>query len=305
MFVFKQKQETFDFGGIRIGGNPGERPTVLIGGLFFEDQKVVHDANKGTFDEALAKQWIALATDMSDRTGHPFMIQVYGKTPEAMDKHISWLAENFEGPFLFESTSSAARIKGIELCRDIGLNDRAIFNSLNLATKDEETALLQQNSLDKAVVLGWAPRATNLEERMRRVTEMIEEAKRVGVTKMLIDPATMPVGAGYGLDYRTVLAVKSELGLPTCLAPHNAVSSWRFLKEPDINKRLPYLGAIVASTTAAQLLATDCVMFGSMKRSREIFIAASLIANAIASSIAEANRVLGEDRDLFVPPTYE
>ncbi|MHA1905426.1 MAG: tetrahydromethanopterin S-methyltransferase subunit H family protein, partial [Candidatus Thorarchaeota archaeon] len=38
MFVFKQEQKTYDFGGVKIGGNPGENPTVLVGGLFVKGQ---------------------------------------------------------------------------------------------------------------------------------------------------------------------------------------------------------------------------------------------------------------------------
>jgi len=305
MFVFKKEQQTFDFGGVTIGGNPGEFPTVMIGGLFFKSQEVVEDVKKGLFKKDLAKEWVDLGIHMSEETGHPLIIQVYGRTPEAMENHISWLTENFDGPFMFESTISAARLRGIEYCSEAGLEDRAIYNSLNLSTKDAEKSFLHEKSIDKAVVLGWSPRATSLNDRMETITNMTDDAKKLGITKMLVDPATMPVGAGYGLDYRTILTIKSELGLPTCLGPHNAPSAWKFLRRPELNTKSTHLAAIVASTAVAQILATDSVMYGSMKRTKEVFAATSLIANAIASAAAEANRSLGREVELFESPTFE
>jgi hypothetical protein len=46
-------------------------------------------------------------------------------------------------------------------------------------------------------------------------------------------------------------------------------------------------------------------MYGSMVRTKEVFAAVSLISNAMATAIAEANSVLGLERRIFDPPTYE
>lgn len=305
MFVFKKEQQTFDFGGITIGGHPGENPTVLIGGLFFKGQQIMENTREGIFDKKLAKQWIDTGTDMVEKTGHPLIIQAYGRTPLAMEKHLSWLAENFDGPFMFESTNANARTRAIEYCEESDLSERAIYNSINLSMKDDEKDVLKKSSLNMAVVLGWSPRATTLLDRMSTINDAISLSNSLGIEKILVDPATMPVGAGFGLEYRTTLAIKSELGLPTCLGPHNAPSAWRFIKQPGFNDERILISTLVASTIAAQLFATDSVMFGSLLHSREVFTSVALIANAMASAVAEANRVLDIDRDLFVPPTYD
>ncbi len=305
MFVFKKEQQTYDFGGVTIGGNPGEHPTTIIGGLFFKGQPIVENTKEGLFDANLATEWVQTGVTMSEKTRHPLIIQAYGRTATAMEKHISWLSENFDGPFMFESTSSKARIRGIEYCDEVGLDNRAIYNSINLSTKPEELGILKDSSLDMAVVLGWSPKATTLPERMNTVKDMIELSREYGITKMLVDPATMPVGAGYGLDYRTIVAIKSEFGLPTCLGPHNAPSAWKLLKQPNFDDESTHLACVVASTVVAQVLAADSIMYGSMIRTKEVFTAVSLIANAIATASAEANRALGLERDYFDPPIFE
>jgi len=305
LFVFKKEQQTYDFGGVLVGGNPGENPTVLIGGLFFKGQPIVEDTREGSFDKKMALEWIDAATSISEKTGHPLMIQAYGRTPEAIVNHLSWLSEHFNGPILFESTNASARQRAITYSDESGLCERVIYNSINLSMKEDEKEVLKNSSINMAVVLGWSPRATSLPDRMKTITDMYEIAGALGMTKVLIDPGTMPVGAGYGLEYRTAIAVKSELGLPTCLGPHNAPSAWSFIKQPKYDDESMHIATVVASTVAAQLFATDAIMYGSMIRTKEVFASVALISNAIATAIAEANAVIGIDRPLFDPPTYQ
>ena len=305
MFIFKKEQKMYDFGGITIGGHPGENPTVLIGGLFFKGQPIVQDTREGLFDKALTQEWISTANIMVEKTGLPLIIQAFGRTPVAMDKHLSWLSENFDGPIMFESINANARQHAIKYCNETGLADRVIYNSINLSMKEEEKETLQNSSLRMAVVLGWSPRATSLPERMNTINEMLEVSKAIGIEKVLVDPATMPVGAGYGLEYRTMLAVKSELGLPTCLGPHNAPSAWRFIKQPGLEDESIHLAAVVASMAVSQMFASDALMYGSMLRTKEVFTAAALISNALATATAEAYGALGIDRKIFTPPALE
>jgi tetrahydromethanopterin S-methyltransferase subunit H len=305
MFIFKREQQAFNFGDVVIGGQPGENPTVLIGGLFFKGQSIMENTREGIFDKTIAKQWIDTGLFMVEKTGHPLIIQAYGRTPLAMERHLSWLADNFDGPFMFESTNAKARMRAIEYCDESGLSVRTIYNSINLSMKDDEKETLKNSSINMAVVLGWSPRATTLPDRMDTIKDALTLSEFLGIEKVLIDPATMPVGAGYGLEHRTTLAIKSELGLPTCLGPHNAPSAWRFIRQPGLDDESIQVAALVASTVAAQLFATDSVMYGSMIHTKEIFTAVALIGNAMASAGAEANRALNIDRSIFDPPTYE
>ncbi len=305
MFFFKREQKEFDFGGVNIGGQPGQNPTVLVGGLFFRGQPIVERMKDGTFNSQMAKEWIDTGTSMSQQTGHPLIIQIFGQTPVAMERHITWLSEHFDGPFMFESTSAEARIRAIQLCNATGLQRRAIYNSINMSTKDNEVELLKASGIDKAVVLGWTPRATSITDRLTVINNMLERAKKAGIEKVLVDPATLPVGAGYGLEYRTLIAIKSELGLPTCLGPHNAPSAWRLLRRPGFDSEAAYLSAVVASTAVAQVFAADCIMYGSMARTSEVFTAVALIGNALATAAAEIHNAIGVEKPLFEPPTCD
>jgi len=44
---FSREQKVYSIGGIQIGGHPGEKPTVLIGSIFFSKHQIVSDPLKG------------------------------------------------------------------------------------------------------------------------------------------------------------------------------------------------------------------------------------------------------------------
>jgi tetrahydromethanopterin S-methyltransferase subunit H len=305
MFVFKKEQKSFDFSGITIGGYPGENPTVLVGGLFFKGQAIVESTKHGLFDKRIAKEWLDIGISMAERTGHPLIVETYGRSVVAMERHLSWLVDNFDGPFMFESPNESARKRAIEFCDEVGLTDKAIYNSVNLSMYEDERTVLRESRLDKAVLLGWSPKASSLEERMEVIEGMVADAKTLGIEKFLVDPGTMPVGAGYGLELRTTIAVKSQMGLPTCLAPHNAPAAWKFIREENLDSEEIISSSVIASVVAAQLFATDCIMYGSLRRSREVFAAVALTQNAITASVEEANQVLGAKKHLFEPKASE
>ena len=51
MFKFEKKQEVFDIYGVKIGGQPGEYPTVLADTIFYYWHNILSDEIKGIFDK--------------------------------------------------------------------------------------------------------------------------------------------------------------------------------------------------------------------------------------------------------------
>lgn len=54
MFRFEKEQRIVEVGGIKLGGQPGELPTVLTATIFYKGHKIVSDARKGVFDKEKA-----------------------------------------------------------------------------------------------------------------------------------------------------------------------------------------------------------------------------------------------------------
>ena len=90
MFKFDRKQEVFEFGKFKVGGQPGEYPTCCIGTMFYARHKIVSDPEHGVFDAAAAERLWNAQVEMSDITGNSCMNQIVAESDEAMKKEIDW-----------------------------------------------------------------------------------------------------------------------------------------------------------------------------------------------------------------------
>ena len=80
---FTTEQKVYDIAKVKVGGQPGELPTFIIGSIFWLGQPMVQDANKGIFNPAEAEKIINTMQTQSDMTGVPFALDVVGTTEEA------------------------------------------------------------------------------------------------------------------------------------------------------------------------------------------------------------------------------
>ena len=119
MFEFKTRQRVITIGKVKVGGIPGENPTVLIGTIFYLGHKIVTDDKKGEFDKKKAEELINNQKRLSDLTGNPAMIDVVGNTEEAMRKYIDFVANVTDMPILVDSTSADVGLKGVKYAKEI------------------------------------------------------------------------------------------------------------------------------------------------------------------------------------------
>jgi len=89
VFVFEKEQVIHTIGGVKIGGNPGETPTVLGGTIFYSGHKIVSDSKKGVFDKESATSLIQTQDEMSALTGNPALIQIFSESEHALKKYIA------------------------------------------------------------------------------------------------------------------------------------------------------------------------------------------------------------------------
>jgi len=104
MFFFEKEQYIYNVGGVKVGGNLGETPTVLVGTIFYGGHKIVRDAAKGEIDKKTAEDMIITQIEMSDTTGNPAMVQVFSEYNSAMEKYLDFIAGLTDAPFLIDST---------------------------------------------------------------------------------------------------------------------------------------------------------------------------------------------------------
>ncbi|MCX8171186.1 MAG: tetrahydromethanopterin S-methyltransferase subunit H, partial [Candidatus Bathyarchaeota archaeon] len=105
MFRFSREQLVYEISGVKVGGQPGENPTVMIGSMFYKGDKIVHDEKSGAFDQGAAETLICRLEEISDKTGLPAMLDVVCSNPENARKYLEFAAEATEMPLLIDYVS--------------------------------------------------------------------------------------------------------------------------------------------------------------------------------------------------------
>ncbi len=282
---FENEQKVFDISGVKVGGQPGEYPTALIGSIFYDGHKIVSNANKGEFDRVEAERLIKMQEELSDKTGSPFMLDVVGSTVEALRKYVEFISETTEAPFLVDSPSAAVRIHAMKYAVDVGLNARAVYNSIDNTIKQEEIKAIKELGIKTAVLLAYNPRNLWPEGRLEVLKGygnqigLLEVAKKACVKNLLVDTAVLDIPS-IGLAARSIYLVKQELGLPAGCGPANATTMWEKAKKEYAPYGFPVCNASACTTT--QTMGANFVLYGPIAQAEVVFPACAMTDALIA-----------------------
>ncbi|MFW9808123.1 MAG: tetrahydromethanopterin S-methyltransferase subunit H [Candidatus Thorarchaeota archaeon] len=279
MFVFEKEQIIHNIGGVRIGGNPGETSTVLAGTIFYGGHKIVNDTKRGTFDKDVASALIQKQDEMSELTGNPALVQVFSETESAMIKYLDFVCDLTSAPFLIDSTEPMVRVAGLKHSEEVGLLDRAIYNSINVSATNEEIDSLRDIQHECAIILAFNPQDPSIAGRRKVLDEgaldldkgLLPLSSDLGITKPLIDTAVTAMGAGAGSAAAFTFVSKTVYGYPTGSGVHNAPSSWSWLRKHKKVNPEGFRTADVASNLIVQMMGADFVLYGPIENAERVF----------------------------------
>ena len=251
MFKFEKEQSVWDFNGTKIGGQPGEYPTVLGASIFYNKHEVVLDDHKGTIDKPKAEALWNRCQVLSDTTGVPHFIQILAEFPEAFESYISWFDSiDNKTAFLMDSSVPKALAHACKYVTDVGLAHRAIYNSINGSIAQENIDALKNSDVDAAIVLAFNPADPTVPGREKVLVEggvagqtkgMVQIAEELGIKRPLLYTRATPLGLGSGSAYREILACKAIHGYPTGGAYHNMTVAWTWLRRWKGTSKTPSL----------------------------------------------------------------
>jgi tetrahydromethanopterin S-methyltransferase subunit H len=284
MLRFEMEQKIFEIGEIQIGGQPGELPTVLIGSIFYEGHKIVDDPIMGVFDKKIAEELLNKQSEMSEKTGNPCMVDIVATTPQAIQKYIDFVAEVTDAPILVDSSSADVKIFGAKYCKEVGLSERMIYNSINYHISDIELRSLKDNNVTAAIILTYNPRNVwpigRIEILKGNSSQkgLLKIAEEAGIEKPLIDTAVLDAPS-IGLAAEAIILVKKELGLPCGGGPVNAISEWKKVKDLGTYAKTVCMANAV---TAIQYSGANFVLYGPINKAELIFPTAAMTDALIA-----------------------
>ncbi|KAF1075399.1 tetrahydromethanopterin S-methyltransferase subunit H [Methanogenium sp. MK-MG] len=249
MFKFEKEQTVHDFNGTKIGGQPGEYPRVLGASIFYNKHETVIDDEKGIIDKDRAEALWNRCQELSDQTGVKHFIQIISESGEAFENYFSWFDSiDSKTAFLMDSSEPKALAHACKYVTEVGLADRAIYNSINGSILPESIEALKNSDVNAAIVLAFNPGDPTVKGREAVLAEggvagqeksMLAIAEECGITRPILDTAATPLGLGSGGSFREILACKAIHGLPTGGAYHNMTVSWTWLKRWRGTKKNP------------------------------------------------------------------
>jgi tetrahydromethanopterin S-methyltransferase subunit H len=298
MFKFNTTQNIYQVGRVKIGGQPGELPTVLIGSIFWLGQKMVQDANKGIFDAKEAENLINKMQMWNDVTGVPFAFDIVGTTEEAFAKYIPFVAEHSEAPLMLDAMSPKTRMAAADMVHKMGLQDRCIYNSFYKGVSKLEAEKVKESGIKTSIVLADNPKDNSLDGKLAVLEEALALAKEGGITNPLIDTAIPAFAPDMGTAVRAIHYIKEKFGHPTGLGTGNVVTTMGWVKA-NVPKEFRK-GCVTATNSIMQTMGANWLMFGPAEQADWVFPAVAIVDTYVASAMADLEiRPLEETHPIF------
>jgi tetrahydromethanopterin S-methyltransferase subunit H len=298
MQKFNTPQNVYELGKVKVGGQPGETPTFLIGSIFWLGQKMVKDANQGIFDAEQAENLINKADTLSDVTGVSLAYDIVGTTEAAFEKYIDFVAKHSEAPLMLDAMSPRTRMKAAVLAKNMGLQDRCLYNSVYKGVRDPELEILKDSGIKMSIVLADNPSDNSLEGKMQILDEALALADKGGITKPLIDTAIPAFEPSMGTAVRAIPEIKEKFGHPTGLGTGNVVTTMGWVKanfEKQFRK-----GTRTATNAIMQTVGANWLMFGPAEQADYVFPAVAIVDAYVASAMGDLDiRPLNEQHPIY------
>ncbi|MFQ6115621.1 MAG: tetrahydromethanopterin S-methyltransferase subunit H [bacterium] len=279
MFRFSVEQKIFEIGKVKIGGQPGELPTVLIGNIFYKGMPEIADHKRGEFDRKSVLKWIKIAEELSGKTGVPHFIDIMAMYPEAMRRYVTFISEHSDSVLLVDGTNSDTRVAGLERVKELGLQERTIFNAISPRISQREIEAIRDSGVTAAILLAYneidfSPEGrTAILKGYDKNIGLLKIAEKARTNKILVDTIVFDVPS---IAYATeaIKLVKNELGYPAGCSPANATYGWK-RSQSEISKS--GFGAYNASAHAiAQFGGADFLIYGPIKQARNMIPACAM-----------------------------
>lgn len=281
MFRYNLEQTVCNIGGIKVGGQPGENPPLLIGNMFQKGDIILESRKQGKFNKSEAEKRIREVERNIKETGIPGMIAMVANTEDEMKTYIDFYVSVTDMPFAIDIWMQKTRLAAARYIADLGIQQRVLYNSITPWDEDIESQISQIKEIGiKHVVI----QAFDIEDkgpngRIKSLKKMLPIVEKGNFDSIIVDTAAMNLPAtAFSLVANHL--IKQEFGLPAGFAPSNGTYMWRKVAaEADKGK----FAAIDAGVHAISALASDFLFYGPTTGSNRVFPAVAAASSMMAA----------------------
>jgi tetrahydromethanopterin S-methyltransferase subunit H len=295
MFRFEKKQKVFNLNGIKIGGQPGENPPLMISSMFHNKDRIVLD-RKGNFDRQRAVEIIRKQEELAELTGIPGMIAMVANSPEEAKIYIDFYLETTDMPFGIDMWVAEQRAKATEYVAKLGVQNKFLYNSITPWDKDikGQVQKLKDLGIKHVVIQAFDDQDQTPAGRLKSLEALLAQGAGDFETT-IVDTSVMNLpSTSFSLVANRL--IKEKHGLPCGGAYSNGTHMWGEIKQKWGLDGFKAMDAVVQGMSSA--LWSDFNFCGPAVTAPRVFPAVASAHMLLATFVYEETGEIYENENL-------
>ncbi|MCP4348062.1 MAG: tetrahydromethanopterin S-methyltransferase subunit H [Desulfobacterales bacterium] len=296
MFQFSTEQKICEIGGVKLGGQPGEYPTVACASIFQKGDRVFEGKRKEGFDEKRAEELLKTQDKLWQETGIPGMADIVANTGQEFKTFIDFVVSVSDMPFCIDAWVMKPKLEGAAYCAEKGLLDRMFYNSLTVWEQDIETEIreISQIGVKHVLLVSFDQEDQMPSGRVTGTQKILDAIEKVGANfeSILVDTSVMN-GPATAMCSIANKMIKEKWGFPTGSAPSNGSYMWKKAREMWGFKGWAAADAALESLSA--FLYHDIIFSGPMAGASRIMPAVAMADAFLATAVYSETKQLPKD----------
>ena len=281
MFRYETEQKVFNVGGIKIGGQPGENPPLLISNMFQKGDVLLESRKERKFDKKAAEGRIREVEQLSQETGVPGLIAMVANQADEMKTYIDFFISVTDMPFAIDVWVQKTRLAIARYIAELGIQDRVLYNSITPWDEDNEAqvAEIKELGIKHVVVQVFDVEDKRPVGRVKSLKKLLPIVDKGNFDSILVDTAVMNLPTT-SLSLLANHLIKKEFGLPVGFAPANGTYMWRKSAGEQGRSRFP---AIDAGVHAISAIGSDFLFCGPLTGTSRVYPAVAAASSMMAA----------------------
>jgi len=295
MFRFNREQKVFTIDKIKVGGQAGENPPLLIASMFHNKDRIVTD-RKGNFDRPKAVELIRKQEELSASTGIPSMVAMVANSAEEAKIYIDFYRETTAMAFGIDMWVAEKRAEATEYVAKLGLQDKFLYNSITPWDKDVKGQVhkLKDLGIKHVVVQAFDDQDQTPGGRLKSLEELLEQGAGDFET-VIVDTSVMNMPAtSFSLVANRI--IKEKHGLPCGGAYSNGTHMWKDAKTIWSLDGFKAMDAVVQGM--ASVIWSDFNFYGPIVTAPRIFPAVAAGHILLSTLLYDETKRIPDNPDL-------
>lgn len=294
MLQLSKEQKVCNIGGVKVGGQPGEYPTVIVPSIFQKGDRVFEGTKrKEGFNEQRAEELLKTTEKLAEETGVPCMADIVANTGEEFRNYIDFMTSVTHMPFCIDAWTMKPKLEGARYCAEKGLLGRMFYNSLTVWEEEieKEVKEIAEIGVKHVLLVAFDQEDQMPSGRIKGTQRLLDVIEKVGVEfeSIFVDTSVMN-GPATAICSLANKLIKEKWGFPCASAPSNGSYMWKAAREMWGFKG--WAGADAALGGLAATMYHDMIFSGPMAGSGRLFPAVAMADAFTATFVfAETKRL--------------